>query len=57
MEDIKQFAQEFFKLEAEASDARLVPNIRDYNNKIEKMKQFCTEDVENTFGMVPLFKT
>lgn len=54
MNEIKEFIEAFFKIEATTSDAMLVPNLENYNRKLSEMNSFCIEEIKNTFGMTPM---
>lgn len=54
MEEIISFLNNFFNSEVEALKASDIPDLEDFNSKLELMNQFLIEPLKNKFGMIPL---
>lgn len=53
MEQVIGFLDRFFEAEVAAVVADGLPDIDDYNSKLEAMNRFASPKVKNTFGMIP----
>ncbi len=54
MENVIDFLDRFFEAEVAAIAANRVPDLDDYNRKLEAMNRFASPKVKNKFGMIPL---
>ncbi len=56
MERIIKFLEDFFKKEVDAIKASDIPDLNDFNRKLEEMNQFLSDPLKNRFGMIPMEK-
>lgn len=54
MKQIINFLNTFFEAETKAWDASIKPNLEDFNNKLEYLNSLVIENLENSFGLIPM---
>lgn len=54
MKEVKEFITRFLQAEAETTFLMRQPNLKNYNNALQKMNAYCVEPLQNKFGLVTL---
>jgi len=54
MKNTIEFLENFLEVEKEAITASDIPDLENFNSKLEFMNEFLVDSLKNTFGMIPI---